>query len=114
MPVVQLPDQDIATTAGCGARFTVALTDFDGAAVDGTGFTAIYVAVVYATGAEQIRLDMSNGLSWDEDGKLVVEISDEDMAGLSGNLHHEVKVWDALGNPSHVMRGTNIVRQSWT
>ena len=114
LPVVQLPDQDIIATAGCAAPFTVVLKDRDGTVVDGAGFTAVYVAVVFATGEERLRLDMSNGLSWTAEGALLVGLTDVHMAGLGGlALHHEVKVWDALGNPSHSMRGALIVRPSW-
>ena len=114
MAVTQLPDQDLIVTEGASASFDVALQTVDGDAPDCTGYQASYVATRLATGTVHIRKDLSSGLSWVSAATLRVTLTADDLADLGGrNLLHEVVVYEALGTPSHAMRGALIVRQSF-
>lgn len=113
MATVLLPDQDVIATEGCDATFLVELTGVDGTVPDASTATARYVASVYATGQVRVRLEWGDGLSWETARRMRVRIPAARLAGLGGlSLMHEIKIWDALGNASHSMRGALIVRTS--
>lgn len=110
----QLPDQDLLVTEGSTAVVDVDLTTVNDTVPDCSACTAAYVASRLSTGTVHIRKDLSSGLSWVSASRLRVSLTADDLAGLGGmNLLHELVVYDALGNPSHAMRGALIVRQSF-
>lgn len=103
-------DQNFSMIAGERKVFRVQLTTINDETADlDTAGSALFGLAVYKTGEVKFTKRLGAGVELVLPDMLEITIDPEDGAGLSGNFVWDAKVWDALGNPSHVARGAAII-----
>lgn len=105
-----IDDQNLEMVAGERKVFRIQLTTVDDeeADLDPNGSALVGVAV-YATGEVKFTKRSGAGVTFVLPDQLEVVIDEADAVDLAGNFVLDAKVWDSLGNVSHVARGALII-----